>query len=349
MNVSLSEPGVAALAGVRFRRFRDPDDFPAMAEVGRLCNLADDVQFVESAADLAETFNHSPDFDRQRDVLVAEAAAGGQMAGYARVTWRTDADGTRLYQPIGFVAPQWRRRGLGRALLRWSEQRLRELTAAQAYSGPRVLSNFCPTSRVGKVILLEQEGYQVVRHFYTMERELARGLPAAALPAGLEIRPVQAEQLHTIYVASTTAFAESWGYAPPSEDAYARWLKMPNFDPRLWQVAWDTATGQVAGVAINEIDAAANAEFGRKVGLVADLSVGRAWRRRGLGRALLALSLAEFAALGLDTATLQVDTENASGAGRLYESAGFRTVGHSLAFRKPLAMAPNGGSPAVEQ
>ena len=50
------------------------------------------------------------------------------------------------------------------------------------------------------------------------------------------------------------------------------------------------------------------------------------WRRRGLGRALLAYSLGEAEALGAPRATLEVRAGNQAAIG-LYEAAGFRRAG----------------------
>jgi mycothiol synthase len=333
-NATINMDPVPDIAGLRFRPLQGAADFGPMAEVGRLCNLADQVLFIETAQDLANLFAHEAQLDPARDVLLAEV--DGALAGYARVKWKADADGSRYYQPIGFVAPEWRRRGLGRALLRWSERRLREIAATHPAGVPRSFRNFSPTSRVGKVIMLEREGYQAVRHFYDMERSLAGALPDAPLPAGFEIRPVQPEHLHTIWEANNLAFAGHWG-SPPTEADYPAWLKRPNFDPGLWQIAWEASTGRVAGVAINEIDAAANREFNRQAGVVGELSVGRPWRGRGLGRALLVRSLAVFQSHGLALAALGVDSANATGALGLYESVGFRVVGHGIAYAKEMS------------
>ena len=95
--------------------------------------------------------------------------------------------------------------------------------------------------------------------------------------------------------------------------------------PSLWLVAWDG--DQVAGAAINVI-------HGGAWGETDDLFVRRPWRRRGLGRALLVGSLRLFRARGLTTAGLGVDTENVTGALRLYESVGYRPYQRWASFRK---------------
>ena len=54
------------------------------------------------------------------------------------------------------------------------------------------------------------------------------------------------------------------------------------------------------------------------------LGVRRAWRRQGLGEALLLRSFAAFRQRGLTRGTLGVDASSVTGATRLYERAGMR-------------------------
>jgi len=62
----------------------------------------------------------------------------------------------------------------------------------------------------------------------------------------------------------------------------------------------------------------------------------RRWRRRGLGLALLQHALGEFFKPGERRIGLGVDTENSSGATRLYERAGMHVACEALCFAKEL-------------
>jgi mycothiol synthase len=99
-------------------------------------------------------------------------------------------------------------------------------------------------------------------------------------------------------------------------------------------VAWDG--DEIAGGVINEINATENAAFNRKRGWLASVFVRRPWRRRGVGRALVARSLVVFRDRGLTSAGLGVDADNQTGALRLYTDAGFEEEFRSTAFRKPM-------------
>jgi ribosomal protein S18 acetylase RimI-like enzyme len=55
-----------------------------------------------------------------------------------------------------------------------------------------------------------------------------------------------------------------------------------------------------------------------------------------VARALIALTLREFKARGMTESALGVDTQNVSGALRVYEDCDFRAVKRNAVYRKPL-------------
>jgi mycothiol synthase len=288
---------------------------------------------------LTNWYTHLVNTDPAEDILLAEVA--GALAGYQYTSWRPEATGAYIYTLGGYVDPAWRRRGLGAALLARGEARLRAVAAGQRGNSPRYFQTFTAETRVGKVALFTRHGYHVERHFYDMQRPLAGALPPVTLPAGLELRPVDPRDratLRAIWEASEEAFRDHWGNSAVGEADFARLLDDPDTDPTLWQVAWDPAAGQVAGVSINAIHAANNAALGHARGWVDDLSVRRPYWRRGLGRALLTASLHALRARGCTQAALGVDTQNPTGALGLYENVGFTPFQHSLALRKALQL-----------
>jgi ribosomal protein S18 acetylase RimI-like enzyme len=106
-------------------------------------------------------------------------------------------------------------------------------------------------------------------------------------------------------------------------------------DTSLWRVAWDG--DEIAGQVRSFISAEENERFGRKRGYTEHITVRRPWRRRGLARALIAASFPLLRARGMTEAALGVDTENVSGALRVYEGCGFRPIARSTTYRKSLA------------
>ena len=323
------------LAHLSWRAFRGPSDYHALAAIGQRANLADHVDSVLTVEAVANEMEHPVNFDPRADVLIAEIE--GRPVAWQQTDWALQ-DGQYHYKLRGWVAPGWRRRGIGRELLRRGERRLRQVAASQPADVAHFLGTFCPARRVGKAALFAAEGYQVIRNFHSMLRTGLDDLPVAPLPAGFELRPAHPEQWRAIWDANEEAFRDHWGNRPAVDEDFERLLTDADFDPSLWQVAWHTASNQVAGVAINVIPAAENGIYQRQRGLVENLSVRRPWRKRGLGRALLVASLRTLRDRGQTEVMLGVDAENITGALRLYEAVGFRQADRSMVFTKPLEM-----------
>jgi ribosomal protein S18 acetylase RimI-like enzyme len=265
------------------------------------------------------------------------AEVRGEMVGYGRGSWYCEPCGTTLHQLTGHVAPVWRRRGIGRAILRWTEARQREVAREQAQTGPHLFQVEALDSEQGMAELLLGEGYEVVRHWYQMTRPLDGGIPDAQLPDGLEVRSVTPDQYRQIWEADVEAFRDHWGFAEPTVGAYEEWLEDPvMMMAELWQIAWEG--DQVAGQVRSFINHKENADLGRLRGYTECISVRRPWRRRGLARALILSSLRILKEQGMTEAALGVDTENISGALRLYERCGFRPAFSGAVYRKPFGL-----------
>ncbi|MBL8056810.1 MAG: GNAT family N-acetyltransferase [Anaerolineales bacterium] len=332
---TLTVPQAPALPGLVFRRFRGEADFPHMMRVLAASEAADGNERIVTLDEIRNTYAHLPETDPARDILLAEVH--GQLAAYGRVESFREPDGPRLYNHFAMMDPAWRRRGLGRAMLAWFQNRLREIAAGHPADAPRFFQSFASDRAPGTEALLQQAGYTAVRFGYLMVRPDLENIPDFPLPEGLEVRPVQPEHYRAIWDANTEAFRDHWGFVEPTEADYDAWLNDPvTFTPELWQIAWDAATGQVAGQVKGFINRGENERFGRGRGWCEFISVRRPWRKRGLARALIARTLRAFKERGMTESALGVDTQNLSGALRVYEACGFRPVQRSATYRKPM-------------
>jgi GNAT superfamily N-acetyltransferase len=322
-----------AVPGLVFRHFRGAEDYPKMAAVIASSAEADHIERVTTPEEIANTYEHLVNCNPYTDMLFAEV--DGQVVGYARSDWYQEGSGERLrqYLTIGFLNPQWRRKGIGSAMLHFLQGRLREIASGHPQDGPRYFQGYVDQHETGTQAMLEKEGYEVVRYFYQMVRPDLENIPTLPLPEGLEVRPALPEHYRQIWEADVEAFRDHWGYVEPKEEDYQHWLNdKVVFQPELWKIAWDG--DQVAGQVRGYISHAENEEYKRKRGWCEFISVRRPWRKRGLARALMALTLEEFKRRGMEESALGVDTENLSGALRVYESMGFRPVQRSSAYRK---------------
>ena len=92
-----------------------------------------------------------------------------------------------------------------------------------------------------------------------------------------------------------------------------------------------------AGLCAGSIRTQYNEKNGTREGMVEALGVRRAYRKRGLGRALLMRTVRLLAGQGMTSAVLDVDADSPTGATRLYESVGFAERKRSVIMHKTLA------------
>jgi mycothiol synthase len=324
------------LPGVTFRGFAGEADFPRMARVLNASAAADRLDRVVTAEEITRSYAHLVNSDPYRDMVLVEV--NGELAAYGRAWWQREENGPWLYAHLSFIAPEGRGAGLEPGLLARLERRLREIAAAhpEAEGSPRFFQAETMETQADYEALLRAAGYNPVRYGLSMVRPLDEPITVSPIPAGLEIHPAGPQHYRAVFDSMAEAFRDHWGYVAPEEVHYQGWLNGPEFQPRLWQIGWDTQTGQVAGTVLNFVNETENQTFQRRRGYTEDITVGRPWRRRGLAHALLTRSLQMFKDMGMSEAALGVDTENPNGALHLYESVGFRPRRRNIVHRRPL-------------
>jgi mycothiol synthase len=320
--------------GLSLRHMRVPEDFAAMTEVANSSRIAAGATSLTNVEDMTDAYAHLVNCDLAADAFTVFVE--DRLVGYARSFWYEERAGARVYVPICFLEPTWQRRGIGRAMLLSLEARITE-TAADDPIAPAWFQVRANDADRGNVALLGKAGYAPVRYGYLMVRADLTDIPDSPLPPGLELREVRPEHLRTIFAADQEAFADSWGAWVASKADYEEFERTPMADTKLWRIAWagDEIAGQVRGF----INVEENERYGRRRGWVEHISVRRPWRRQGLAQALIAASLPLLRARGMTEAALSVDTENLSGALRIYERMGFRSISREATYRKSLGQA----------
>ncbi len=317
--------------GLRFRHFQGDSDFAQLAAVLIASEAADHMERHVDAGDLANAYGHMNNCDPYQDVIIAEVH--GEIVGDARGWWDGDIDSGMIFHHNAFLRPEWRRKGIGSAMLHWMENRLAEVAKSHP-GGTRCFQVNATQYQQGAAIMLQRAGYQPIRYFYEMVRPTLDDIVEFPLPEGLEVRPVIPEQYPDLWKNTVETSKDEWGYSEPSEDDYQEWLVSPHFQPHLWQVAWDVATNQVVGSVLTFIDEGENKQRGRKRGYTEGIGVDRSWRRRGVARALISRSLQAQKAAGMTESALVADTDSSSNVVSLYESCGFQIVKRDAIYRK---------------
>lgn len=224
---------------------------------------------------------------------------------------------------IGVVAQGAKGRGLGTAIAERGE------ASARAHGVARIHTFLLPEDAAARA-LFESRGFREVRRFSEMAIELVGSPPAPVLSDDLVLEAFREENARAFHEAVADAFAENWDFHSLPFEEWWEMRKGQHVDEHgpLWFVVRDG--DEIAATIRNE----ANRGGG---GYVAMLSVRRPWRGRGLGRALLHRSFAEFWDRGFTRVTLGVDSENPHGATKLYESVGMEVESSMLTFEKVLA------------
>lgn len=276
--------------------------------------------------------------DSQKNPAAANTILGfdqeGAARAYGRITKNADGDKAIGY---GCVDPQWQGSGVGTGLLGWMEARTRQRFAKDAGEGatPRLRLHM-EQQHTHQAALFEGAGYRIVRYYNEMHRSLGDGLPEVVVDDGLELVGFGPELHEPVRLAHNDAFRDHWGSEPRDEEGWGFVVNDPLARPDLSAVAVERSTGRVAGYQLASHDAVSAVSRGYKEGYTDLLGVRREFRGRGVAQALLADAMRRFAAAGMDKASLDVDSENPTGALALYAKMGYVPVNTSMAWDKEL-------------
>ena len=327
-------PEAPQIDGLTFRYFRGALDYPVIMEVFNACKGVDGSEYTLTLEGVTHHFEHLERSDPFTDMIFVEVDE--QPIAYGRVGWYPESNGDYVYYALGWIKPEWRHKGIGTAILKHNERRIREIATEHPAEAAKYFQNDHNDKQPGVAVLLKTNAYQEIRWGYMMNRTIDAFLPEAPMPKGLEVRlATEEDHYRAIFQAQNEAFRDHWGHGEVTEKDYQSWRSNPvTFNPSLWKVAWDG--DEVAGMVLNYINKEENEEYKRKRGYTEFISVRRPWRRRGLAKSLLLQSVQMFREMGMDDTCLGVDTQNPNHALDLYEGVGYKILLKDTVYRKLL-------------
>ncbi|MDT9594657.1 GNAT family N-acetyltransferase [Nocardioides zeae] len=320
-----------------------PADLPALDRLLREVEAVDRTDEHYNLADLREEAE-DPLVDLGRDWVGAfDAGEDHRLVGSFRVTPRAPGETALTAYATGCTHPERRGEGIGTRLAEAMLDRLRERHHA-APTLPAHLHVMGLTSDEAQGGLLAGIGFAPHRYALTLGVGPLGEQDLADPPTGLRIRAYDPEvDLDALRETHNVVFRDHPGSSPWTPEEWTQWVTgSRSFRPGLSVVAVDASDAIVGYVQTEEYDAVEEVT-GRKEAWIARVGTVREHRGRGLAPLLLRHVLEACRAAGFDRASLEVDSENPSGALGVYERAGFELEQHWTTYRRdlePLAPAP---------
>lgn len=307
-----------------------------LADAPAICDLVvgserhDGVPRVLELAELIEDLSGESVDLAQRSLI---ALADGNIAGYMIVHHKRAEVVEQRCHLDGTVAPAFRGQGVGRALVEFGIERARAALVAIDDDLPKFirLAGYDYIESIQR--LAARTGFTPVRYFDELLRPLT-DLPARSTVEGLRILPWPRDRDEEIRAAKNASFLDHWGSVPTPAAAWHDQLHGVTGRSDLSFIAVDARTDEVVAMLATSRYEADDALLGRSDGWIQTLGTVRQWRGKGVGSALIIEALHAYRAAGLTHASIGVDSENPSGAARLYRNLGFeprqRMVTHQI-------------------
>ncbi|HVB21818.1 MAG TPA: GNAT family N-acetyltransferase [Ktedonobacteraceae bacterium] len=298
------------------------DDVKITTALIRLCDITEHGDSLATESSTAASWREI--IETLKDAALLVFAPGGQLVGYARA--RNVAD-VKFYVFIR-VHPDYAQSGIQAYFLHRMEEFVRQQVPSAPSDARITIETWIGDANVPMHVLFEQEGFSIVRSTWRMEIEMEQTPPEPVLPQGIIIRSfVPGQDERATFEANDEAFRDHWGHVPGDYDAWLRWaIEREDFDPSLYFLACDN--DRIAGVSLCLQKPAS--------GWVDDLSVRRPWRHGGVGMALLQHTFREFYRRGIYNVALDVDSQNLTGATRLYQRAGMQMTRRFNTYEKEI-------------
>jgi ribosomal protein S18 acetylase RimI-like enzyme len=250
---------------------------------------------------------------------------GDRLVAYTTIMPGLPHEEVQRFNLFGDVDPARLGEGLGTLMLGRSLDRARAIHAADAPDSPARYAHQALAGRDDQADLLATAGFSRGRHSFLMVADLHGGIPKLVMPDGLTAGPFDRTRSEELRLAHNAAFADYPDGTPISAEFWGLFMGSAEHNRHHLSVVARDASGAVAGyVFAHEYAVPPSGGPGPEIHIpyVGTLPEHRG---RGLAAALLARVLRLSRAEGYDTASLNVDTANPTGALGIYERAGFRT------------------------
>jgi mycothiol synthase len=298
------------------------DDAAAVSELLAAAEKTDDTGEFPDADDIAEWW-HGWSIEPGRDGAAVHDDAGALVAYATVMASPTFRESLPVYLE-GRVHPDARSRGIGRSLLAWQRARGTDLHAERHPDVPGDLTVEVPGAMASLESLVRRSDFAAKRWYRELQRPLT-DLPDVRPAAGIDLVPFTWDRDDEVRRAHNAAFTQHHGSSERDPEAWhSLFTGQRGFRPDLSRLALED--GAVAGYVLAYVFEADTAARGSREVSLGQIGVLPRARGRGVASAAIAEVLRTAAEHDCQSAGLGVDTDNVTGALRLYEGLGFRAV-----------------------
>jgi ribosomal protein S18 acetylase RimI-like enzyme len=290
-----------------------------------LVKLADECQLVDGGLAFLNEPGNLKDryFPDAPGTAIGAFTADGHLVACSTVHLVRASDTERTII-VGQVQPEWRNKGIGTYLMRWSQVQAQALfTTTRA--GKQVLRVATESLTESAIQRYLADGFEPVFEELVMERDLRLPLPDCPLPPDMSITTWQPALADQFFKAYDTAFRERPGF--PGYSAI-QWISDYN-ENETFEQGWSLLARTGDGLPVGFVTASAE----HPGGFVVQVGVIPQQRRRGIASALLVETMRRMQAAGKSTAQLTVNVNN-PGAIQTYIVLGFATVGRRAKYER---------------
>lgn len=316
----------AAVTGLDWRPLGAVDVAALTDLVGRIED-ADDPPYRTSAEEIVEYFDSGHAWSA---VSGWDATGSLRAFGFVRVR-HGDTSLLRAFCSGG-IDPLWRHRGAGSAVLDWQVARARQMLVETGKEAPARIVVHVDEGMEALTRLITARGFQPRRWYTEMRRDLSLPIPEVPLDRHLTVVPWSPELDDAVRRAHNRAFGDHWGSQPHTPESWRQ--GRTHFAPGWSFVALDRSRdrAQVAGYLMSGRYEQDWPALGWTEGYTEIIGVLREWRGRHVATALMTEAMRAYRDSGMQYAGLDVDTDNLTGAVRLYAKLGYEVTRTSAMY-----------------
>jgi ribosomal protein S18 acetylase RimI-like enzyme len=297
---------------LEFRQYRGHSDDAALAEIARVAT-GEPYPATKVAYDLSV-----PGINQEKDITLCEME--GQVIGYAQVVIDNVKDVRQGRLICRLVKNTASDQLVVREMLLWAARRMQD--EIREDGRPVSIIELVKEEDFARREFLENSGFLAIRYYWIMLLREAGSASEVPLPKSHAYIHGPGAQGAREYVAM---FNETWidhyGFIPLTVESFLHDINDdPEYSPSL-DIVVSRNDGRFVGFAFCRLEGS-DAQLGE----VMAIGTRRGSRGIGLGRAMLTHSVRQLVRMGATQVELTVDSENPTGAERLYESVGFEVT-----------------------